>query len=194
MTGCRSRQKAGTLRPMLRLHRPRREELPIRQGWLADPDLMAYNAGWDVSFPGYDPATGCIDWPEPMWEGFVEAYLAADPARAGYWYLHLDGVPVGHAHYRIVGDIAHIGVMVVPGRRGQGLAGEALRLLLDRIWSTTPAVVVQNDFEDSRGAAVALHRRAGFTPGTLSDGPRPTRVWTLRRPAPAAPAALVADG
>ncbi len=42
----------------------------MRQAWLADPEMMADNASWDVTHPGYDPTTGCIDWPESEWPAF----------------------------------------------------------------------------------------------------------------------------
>jgi hypothetical protein len=42
----------------------------VRQAWLADPEMMADNASWDVTHPGYDPTTGCIDWPESEWPAF----------------------------------------------------------------------------------------------------------------------------
>jgi hypothetical protein len=46
---------------VLRLHVPSRDEFAVRQGWLADPDMMSYNAGWQIAYRGYDADTGCID-------------------------------------------------------------------------------------------------------------------------------------
>ena len=49
---------------ILRLHVPALSELGYRQRLLADPATMAYNRGYDLSFEGYHPQTGCIDFPE----------------------------------------------------------------------------------------------------------------------------------
>ena len=37
------------------------------QQMYADPETMAYNAGWDVPSASYHPDTGCIDFPESQW-------------------------------------------------------------------------------------------------------------------------------
>ncbi|HMO66795.1 MAG TPA: hypothetical protein PKE47_16530 [Verrucomicrobiota bacterium] len=60
---------------------------------------MAYNAGWNVSHPGYDRDTGCIDWPESEWDAFAER-LALPAGQQGYFYvLELEvGAFIGHAH------------------------------------------------------------------------------------------------
>lgn len=68
------------------LHVPSRSELGVRQQWLSDPETMAYNAGWDVRYAGYDPTTGCIDWPESEWSEF-EARLRLPATRQGYYYV-----------------------------------------------------------------------------------------------------------
>ena len=47
----------------IELYVPRPEELGFRQEMMADPDTMSYNAGWEVSFPGYHRESGCIDFP-----------------------------------------------------------------------------------------------------------------------------------
>lgn len=71
---------------MLSLHVPAVEEFGRRQTWLANPEMMSYNSDWDITYPGYDRATGCIDWPESEWPAF-EARLALPPTRQGYYYV-----------------------------------------------------------------------------------------------------------
>lgn len=171
---------------MLELYVPDRAEFGVRQAWLSDPDFMAYNAGWLVSYPGYDRSTGCIEWPESEWDAFAER-LALPADRQGYFYVRDTeaGAFVGHAHYSVEPDgAAHLGINVVPAHRGRGLGEQVLRLLVERVWRDTAAVQVVNDFEDEREAAVRTHRRCGFLPdpGTRSDWGRSTRTWRLQRP------------
>ncbi len=171
---------------MLELHVPTRAELGVRQQWLSDPEFMAYNAGWDVSYPGYDRGTGCIEWPDSQWDVFVER-LALPADRQGYFYVRdgETGAFVGHAHYVVEPDgAAHIGLNVVPASRGRGLGALVLRLLVERVWRDTGAEEIVNEFEDAREPAVRTHRRCGFVPDpeTHSGWGRPTRTWRLRRP------------
>jgi GNAT superfamily N-acetyltransferase len=171
---------------VLEFHVPTPEEFRVRQAWLADPEMMAYNADWDVSYPGYDRATGCIDWPESQWPAF-EARLRLPAGRQGYFYV-LDtetGAFVGHAHYRVDMDgAARIGLNVVPSRRGSGLGVRVLEFLVERIWRDTDATEIVNEFEDDRHSAIRSHRRCGFVPdrGTTTGHGRAVRTWRLRRP------------
>ena len=174
------------LASVLELEVPTRAEFGVRQAWLADPEFMAYNADWDVSHPGYDRATGCIEWPDSEWDTFVER-LALPSDRQGYFYVRDTdtGEFIGHAHYTVEPHrAAHIGINVVPHRRARGLGEQVLRLLVERIWQDTGAVEIVNDFEDEREPAVRVHRRCGFVPDRDTHSPwgRPTRVWRLRRP------------
>lgn len=170
---------------MLRLHVPSPEEFTIRQAWLLDPEMMAYNAGWPISYAGYNPATGCIDWPEGAWPAF-EARLARPASEQGYYFVQEDETSefLGHVHYELHSDgTAHIGLNVIPARRGTGLGMRFMNHLLERIWQDTEAAAVINEFEDGRLDAVRLHRRCGFVPEptTSSAHGRPTRAWRLLR-------------
>lgn len=152
---------------------------------MLDPQMMSYNAGWQIPHAGYDSTTGCIDWPEEDWPVF-ERRLAMPASEQGYFYVEDDqtGEFVGHVHYQVDPDgTAQIGLNVIPGRRGLGMGEEFLRLLLERVWRDTDATVVVNEFEDDRTAAVRLHRRQGFTPepDTNCAAGRPTRRWRLHR-------------
>jgi RimJ/RimL family protein N-acetyltransferase len=147
--------------------------------------MMSYNAGWPISHPGYDPTTGCIDWPEQDWPAF-ERRLAMPASEQGYFYVQDDqtGEFLGHIHYQVDPDgTAHIGLNVIPSQRGNGLGTRFMDLLLERVWRDTRATVVVNDFEDDRPAAVHLHQRHGFTPDPETNAAigRPTRHWRLHR-------------
>ncbi len=169
--------------PRLELRVPLRSEFSIRKVWLADPEFMSYNAGWDLNSPGYDPVTGCIDWPELHWDAFEEQLCMPAEERA-YFYVFDSriGEPVGHVYYTVDGGVSSIGLNVIPTRRGQGLGAEFLELLLQRIREDTAVTEVINEFEDGRIAARRLHQKAGFRPDpkTGVGYGRPTRKWRLR--------------
>jgi RimJ/RimL family protein N-acetyltransferase len=170
---------------VLEFHVPSRAEFHLRQAWMADPEFMSYNSDWDVSCPGYDRVTGCIDWPESQWAAF-EARLRLPADRQGYFYVRdtKAGAVIGHAHYEVDAEsAAHIGINIVPAWRGRGLGESVLRLLVERIWRDTAADQIVNEFEDDRAPAVCTHRRCGFVPDpeTHDDRGRPARTWRYRR-------------
>lgn len=45
-------------------HVPDLNEYGYEQQLESDPLSMSYNAGYDVSYPGYHYDSGCIDFPE----------------------------------------------------------------------------------------------------------------------------------
>lgn len=146
---------------------------------------MAYNAGWPISYAGYDPATGYIDWPAGAWPAF-EARLARPASEQGYYFVQEDETSefLGHVHYELHSDgTAHIGLNVIPARRGTGLGMRFMNHLLERILQDTEAAAAINEFEDGQLDAVHLHRRCGFVPEptTPSAHGRPTRTWRLLR-------------
>lgn len=171
---------------MIDFHVPARAEFRVRQQWLSDPAFMAYNAGWDVSHPGYDRETGCIAWPESEWDVFAER-LALGADRQGYYYLRdrERGLYVGHAHYTVEPDaVAHIGLNIRPPERGRGLGTQVLHMLVERVWRQTTVQEIVNEFEDGRVAAARTHRRCGFVPDREAGdrAGRPTRTWRLVSP------------
>ena len=74
------------------LRHPSSEEMTVRQGWLADPVMMSYNRGWVIDDPGYDAATGCIDFPVSKWDVWYDRWVRR-PSDRSYWFIvdHQDG-------------------------------------------------------------------------------------------------------
>lgn len=115
-----------------------------------------------------------------------EARLARPASEQGYYFVQEDETSefLGHVHYELHSDgTAHIGLNVIPARRGTGLGMRFMNDLLERIWQDTEAAAAINEFEDGRLDAVHLHRRCGFVPEptTTSAHGRPTRAWRLPR-------------
>lgn len=164
---------------------PRRDELAIREQWLADPGFMAYNAGWAVDFPGYHRDTGCVDFPPDAWDAWYDHWIGR--GERDYWFVQdSSGQLVGHAHYRVEPAdgrrVAHLGASVHPDHRGRGLGYATFAELVRRVEAAGVADVARNELDAGRVAAIRIHRALGFRPGVVSDEldpARPVTVWEL---------------
>ncbi len=147
------------------LHLPTVDEMWFRQVMEADPVTMAYNAGWDVSYFGYHPDTGCIDFPENQWAEEQARLVGHEPERF-YAYVREKGAGafVGEVNFhRIQGHGWYdMGVLLYAPFRGRGYGRAALELLLERAFVTCGADRMRNEFEASRDAGLAVHVAAGF--------------------------------
>ena len=113
------------------LRRPTIEELAFRRDLLADPASMSYNVRWELDFPGYDNESGGLPFHEDAWPNILFAW--SKPGCREYFLAFVDDQPVGHAHYSVIDDAAHIGVNI-PGRR-RGRATEPPSWLRQLTWS-----------------------------------------------------------
>lgn len=149
--------------------------MSVRRSWLADLDMMSFNRGWALDDRGYDGVTGCIEFPENRWSDWYDRWVGR-PSDRRYWFVvDSQGQPVGHVFFRLDqedGRVAHVGVNIVPARRGRGLGALALDLLLDEVRRDGRAAVAVNEFEDTRTAAARMHQTRGFR-RTASTGVAP---------------------
>lgn len=149
----------------LELYTPKPEDMEFVQRMYADPATMAYNAGWDVSYPGFHPDTGCIDFLESEWAEKCQYWVGREPER---FYALLreraTGDLVGEVNfYR--GDAAgryDMGIVVYAPYRGRGYGREGLDLLLRRAFLACGVPVLRNSFEEGRDPGLTIHREAGF--------------------------------
>lgn len=118
----------------LELYIPKREDLWFYQQMMADPETMAYNAGWDVAYAGYHRDTGCIDCPDEALADWYDSWVGNEPERF-YAYIKrsLDGAWIGDVnfHYTPENDWWDMGIVMYAPYRGKGYAVPALRLMLD---------------------------------------------------------------
>ena len=173
---------------ILRLHVPALSELGYRQRLLADPATMAYNRGYDLSFEGYHPQTGCIDFPESAWAPWHACFIGREPERY-YAYILLGeaGVPIGEVNLHRPEGCAHheMGIVLEARHRGRGYSEAALALLLRQAFEHMDAAEVRNDFEITRAAALKAHLACGFQTLAVEGGVarlRITRQDYLRGP------------
>lgn len=152
------------------LRKPKPDELGIRQHWMADEATMSYNRGFEP-FEGYDPATGCITFPEKDWEAWYKTWVCGEPDRYyAYIIREKDEQILGEVCLHSSGDSGtyEMGILLEARFRRQGYAGPALRLLLEEAFGRLCANKVVNRFGLEREAAVRLHLAAGFY--LLPDG------------------------
>lgn len=152
---------------MLELYIPNVEDMWFVQQMQEDPETMAYNAGWDVSYDGYHPDTGCIDFPESEWAE-KHAWLVGHEPERFYALARLksNGQFVGEVnfHYTPEEDWWDMGVLIHAPFRGRGCGHLALELLLRKAFEEYGITRLHNDFETTRDAGLAIHLAAGFSP------------------------------
>ena len=159
----------------LELYIPKREDLWFYQQMMADPETMAYNAGWDVAYAGYHRDTGCIDCPDKALADWYDSWVGNEPERF-YAYIKrsLDGAWIGDVnfHYTPEKDWWDMGIVMYAPFRGKGYAVPALRLMLDHAFRDCSISRIHNDFAVARNeiSAWETHRRAGFRELGVEDG------------------------
>ena len=129
---------------------------------MADPATMDYNRGYTPR-KGYDPETGCIDFPEEDWAGWHGYFVNREPERF-YAYIARDGAFLGEVNvHSVPGQDWHdMGIVLDARHRGHGYAAEALRLLLKHAFELMCVHAVHNSFEITWPAALRSHLAAGF--------------------------------
>lgn len=147
------------------LHIPTVADMWFTQILQEDPATMSYNAGWDIHFEGYHADTGCIAFPPSQWAEKHDRWVGHTPERF-YAFVkeQRSGRFVGEVnyHYAPENDWWDIGVLLYAPYRGRGYGVRALTLLLHRAFVVDGIARLHNDFEDTRTAALAMHRKLGF--------------------------------
>lgn len=149
----------------LELKVPSIEDMWFAQTLQEDPETMSYNAGWDIHFAGYHPATGCIDLPREKWP---EKHVRVVGHEPNCYYAFVREKKSGrflcevNFHYTEEKQWWDMGVLVYAPYRGQGYGSKCLELLLHHAFVVCGIERLHNDFEETRTAAMAIHQKAGF--------------------------------
>ena len=145
------------------LYIPKLEDLWFYQKMMSDPETMSYN----------DPWGGCIDYPDEVLPDWYARWIGQEPQRF-YAYIKRtsDGAWIGDVnfHYSPERDWWDMGIVIYAPYRGKGYAVPALRLLLDQAFRVCGISRLHNDFETTRDAAWAIHRKVGFKEMGVEDG------------------------
>lgn len=144
---------------------PSAEDMWFAQTLQEDPATMSYNAGWDVFYDGYHQDTGCIDLPRDKWAEKHSRWVGNEPDR---FYAFVKERKSGRFlcevsyHYTADDNWWDMGVVLHAPYRGHGYGARSLELLLHRAFVVDKIDRLHNNFEDTRTAALAIHRQAGF--------------------------------
>ena len=145
------------------LYIPKLEDLWFYQKMMSDPETMSYN----------DPWGGCIDYPDEVLPDWYARWVGQEPERF-YAYIRRssDGTWIGDVnfHYTPEKDWWDMGIVIYAPYRGKDYAVPALRLLLDQAFRVCGISRLHNDFETTRDAAWAIHRKVGFKEMGVEDG------------------------
>ncbi|SHJ54913.1 Acetyltransferase (GNAT) domain-containing protein [Hathewaya proteolytica DSM 3090] len=108
---------------MLKLVKPRFDELSFRKELLADNHTMEFNAAWG----------GTIDFPEDRWNIWYEKWLMCDDNNYFYRYLYCNELEkyVGEVAYHFDEDygVNIVSIIVHNKYRGEGFGRQGLSLL-----------------------------------------------------------------
>ncbi len=155
------------------LHVPMYSELYYRQKLLADPQTMSYNKGYELSFSGHNPDTGCVAFEKNEWARWYDWWIDHEPERFyAYVMRSEDNTPVGEVDiYRPENSpFYEMGVVIEACHRGKGYGLAALKLLLAHAFDDMHVQEVHNCFEETRQAAMAIHQRCGFEKDSVDQG------------------------
>jgi len=144
----------------MKLHIPELSEYYFEQQILSDPETMNYNAGYDVSYYGYNYETGCIDFPKDRWES---QYNKRKNENKFFAYIQVDGDFVGTVNYHYVESEKRYecGIVIYSKYRGKGYSEHGLQLLCDEARKNGVKELYDN-FEESRTSAIKSFEKVGF--------------------------------
>lgn len=114
---------------------PKIEDLWFKKQIKEDPNTMDYNAGYDLTFNGYNRETGTIKTDikelEQVW---AKKWIGNEPTNF-YYYITNNGTFVGEIYAKYVSDKnAHeIGIVIKGEHRGKGISTPAIKLLCEKL-------------------------------------------------------------
>lgn len=141
---------------------PKLEEYYYEQKLLSDPNTMNYNAGYDVSYDGYDYDTGCIDFPESKWINDFEKRKVGNRFFAYIKDINLNQY-VGYVnyHYNKNDDRYECGIVIEGKHRNKGYSKIGLKLLCEEAFKNGINELYDN-FEKDRENTLKVFESIGF--------------------------------
>ena len=114
---------------------PTKETLYFKKEIKEDPNTMDYNAGYDLSFNGYNRDDGTIATDmkelEDIWS---KRWIGNEPINF-YYFIRYNNSLVGeiYAKQDLERDSYEIGIVIKGEFRGEGIATPAIRLLCEKL-------------------------------------------------------------
>lgn len=118
---------------VVNLYIPKVEDLWFRQECMSDPETMAYNAGYDLSFEGYNFETGCIDFPKENHQKWFDEKMS----NPNFFYAYIQDCEtnefVGYVNFNVKENKkASMGIVMYSKFKGQGYMRPAMKLLIEQ--------------------------------------------------------------
>ena len=139
---------------------PKLEDYWYEEKLESDPDTMSYNAGYDVSYPGYHYDTGCIDFPKEKW---IDTYQKRIDENKFFAYIKVDDKYVGYVNYQYNKNLDRYecGVLIEYKYRGLGYSKKSLELLIKEAYKNN-IEYLYDAFEKDREKTLNLFLSVGF--------------------------------
>lgn len=154
--------RGGDLMKNISLYIPNIEDYWYEKKIQSDPLTMSYNAGYDVSYYGYDYDTGCIDFPKKRWQEIYDRRLK-DKKYFAYIKDNDLNEFVGYVNYQYNNkdNRYECGILIESIYRGKGYSKTALKLLCDAAKNNGIKELYDN-FEIDRGNTLDIFKDIGF--------------------------------
>ncbi len=116
----------------IKLITPSLKDLWFRKQCLSDPETMNYNAGYNVTYLGYDYSTGCINFNKETWEQWYNTKLKNPNFYYAYILDEESNNFVGYVNFNMdsVTHNATMGIVVKHCYQGQGYMRPAMQQLI----------------------------------------------------------------
>lgn len=146
----------------IELHIPEIEEYWYEEKIEKDPNTMSYNAGYDVSYYGYNYETGCIAFPKERWQ---EVYDKRIKEKRYFAYIKDNDINeyVGYCNYQYnkTDNRYECGIVIESKYRGKGYSKQVLKMLCEKAKEDGITKLYDN-FEIDRGKTLEIFKSVGL--------------------------------
>ena len=114
---------------------PQKKDLWFKKEIKEDPKTMDYNAGYNLSFKGYNPDDGTIKTDiKELEEVCSKRWIGNEPENF-YYYIKNNDDFVGEIYAKFDSEKGayEIGIVIKSEHRGNGIATPAIKLLCDKL-------------------------------------------------------------
>ncbi len=114
-----------------------------------------------------DPAIRSVSFStEPIsWENHSKWFSAKllDPDCLFFIVLGSDDIPIGQIRYEVGGNEAVVSVSVAPGERGKGYGSQIIQSASQKVFESTPIVLIHAYIKPDNLSSIRAFTRAGFS-------------------------------
>ena len=143
---------------------PTKEDVWVKKEMNEDPATMDYNAGYNVSYSGYNYNDGTIKTDlKDLQENWLPKWTGQEPNKFFAFIRRIeDDAYIGYVHFKDNTENGHeIGVLIRGEYRGKGYATEAVKLLCEKA-DELGVKKLFHQIPDNRKAAIKADINSGF--------------------------------